>query len=155
MGYNIRFVWVPAHFVILGNDIADDLAKRRSLVSITSSENIFVSNLFSMLRRHISPLRDQKWSSLPPKYTIWRTNIVLITSRQSQFNVKNRSRVQIVNFTRLRLSHNSLRDHAQLLGLYCSPISTQHYEPHKYISSPNVILQVQIQWTKKRTFCET
>lgn len=70
------------------------------------------------------------------------------------FNTGILSKGEIVKFTRFRLNHNRLPNHAYLLGFNHSLLCTLHYEPHKFNFTHLIFTYLNLLKQRKELFCE-
>jgi len=109
---NIRFLWVPSHVKILGNEMADLLAtSTKSYSSSSYSLEIPFSDFLSSHRNSLNKAWLSSQRSLPQNYATSHREISPSTYSRSWFHHLDLSRSTTVNFSRLRLGYNLLPFH--------------------------------------------
>ena len=112
----VSFCWVPAHVGIQGNELADSEAKA-VIANNISFNYIPVSDMKSIIRKHVKKKWQERWSSLDSnrKYKSIRNSI----NRWSSSYQRDR-RTEIV-ITRLRIGHTHVT-HKFLLEGSSAPV---------------------------------
>ncbi|KAF0765352.1 RNase H domain-containing protein, partial [Aphis craccivora] len=124
--YSIKFLWVPSHIGIRGNEVADSLAKSTSKLICPSLTLLPHTDFIPIIRHHTKLLWSLQWSNLPAEFAAKYKHIVPNIPHETWFNNLNLSRSSIVHFNRLRSGHSLLPAHAYKLDLNDSPFCILH-----------------------------
>lgn len=124
MDINVEFLWCPSHVGILGNEVADHLAKLTNSFNRPPILKIPSSDLLSSFRLTIYMAWQDKWSNF--SLANWHKSIVPIIPKHPWFYNLPLSRFQISSFSRLRFGHNRLPFHAFNMSLNHSPFCPKH-----------------------------
>ena len=124
---SIQFLWIPSHIGILGNEVADRLAKSTAITILPSPALLPWTDFSPLLRRHILSLWSTQWNKLPVGFASkYKNTAPIFSNNKTWFNNLNLPRSTTVRFNRLRVGHSLLPDHAYKLGLNDSPMCTLH-----------------------------
>jgi len=124
---SIQFLWIPSHIGILGNEVADWLAKSTAITILPSSVQLPWTDFSLLLRRHILSLWSIQWNNLPIGFASkYKNTAPIISNNRTWINNLNIPRSTTIRFNRLRVGHSLLPDHAYRLGLNDSPMCTLH-----------------------------
>ena len=126
LNYTIHFLWIPSHIGILGNEVADNLAKSTSNLVCPSLTQLPSSDFTLFIKRYISNLWSVYWNNLPANFASRYKYITPNILKNTWFNDLNLPRSLIVQFNRLRMGHTLLPGHSYKLGLNDSPFCTLH-----------------------------
>jgi ribonuclease HI len=126
-GHLLKFLWVPSHVGITGNEKADSLAKVSASSQSRSIHKIPYSDLIPHFHRVIRNAWRSQWTANTATASWFKSSCSDIP-RFPWFSNINLSRFYIISFCRLRFGHNRLPSHAYYLNLNSSPYCPLHDE---------------------------
>jgi len=124
----VKFLWIPSHVGIAGNERADHLAFSTKFLIYSSPFKTPASDFLPIHRKLLRNAWQTKWDSLPPNYAAWHRHIVSSIPKHPWFKDLEISRHLIVSYTRLRIGHSLLPHHSSKLNLNSSPLCTLHHD---------------------------
>ena len=100
---HVTFLWIPGHYGIAGNDLADNLAKEGASLPVPVEEQLALSDVFHLLNDRYAVYLQHRWEEshathmyrIKPKLSVWDTCF-------------QHSREREVLLTRLRCGHTRL-----------------------------------------------
>jgi kelch-like protein 2/3 len=123
----IQLLWIPSHIGILGNEVADRLAKSTAITILPSPDQLPWTDFTPLLRCHVLSLWSNQWNKLLTDFASkYKNTAPKISNNKTWFNNLNLPRSTIVCFNSLRVRHSLLPDHAYKLGLNDSPLCSLH-----------------------------
>jgi len=125
--FQVQLIWIPGHVGILGNEMADRLAKETSTNILPSLIRLPWTDFTPLLIRHVSKLWSLHWTNLPADFASkFKSNIHIIPGGKIWFQGLDLSRPYIIRQNRLRVGHSLLPSHSFKLNLNNSPLCTFH-----------------------------
>lgn len=126
-GFSIRFLWVPSHMRIQGNEVAYSLARSSSNLCLSSSR-IPWSDLIPLLRQYVFSFWSIYWNNSPANFAVRLKSIITNILNRVKFHKVDLPRSSIVHLNRLRIGHQFLTPHAYKLDLNNYPMCTLHMD---------------------------
>ena len=102
-GVTISLCWVPGHVGILGNSLADEVAKAGSEARESVYNEISASDFKSVLHSKIIEMWQQEWDKLVNSNATPFTEIQPLVNKN--WYISGLTRMEFLKFTRLRLGH--------------------------------------------------
>lgn len=114
-GFIIKFVWVPAHYQIFGNEQADCLAKLGATRGIIYERNIFHSEYFAEIKQKSKSSWQIDWDCSDKGR--WCHSICPVVDKKPWFKHLSTSRNFICLFSRLMSNHYISNSHLYRINI--------------------------------------
>lgn len=114
-GYVIKFLWVPAHCGIHGNESADDLAKTGALTGDFFERSILNEEYLPIIKSYVQDKWQQKWTD--DNLGRFCHSILPKTNAKPWFSQYDFNRNLIKNMSRLMANHFCLSSHLFRIGI--------------------------------------
>ena len=120
----VELYWVPGHAAVLGNEIADELARGGSVLRFLGSEPVLGVSRRDIQKRLSCWLVNQHWARWESLGNTQRQvrELILGPSLGAKAKFLSSNRIQSRAVTGLLTGHNTLRRCLHLLGLLDSPL---------------------------------
>ena len=115
-GSEIKFLWVPAHVGIKGNEMADKMAKKAIQKTVVEMNvNISKSEVKSVIWEKVNLMWQEKWSN-----EVKGRHLFNIQESTRINRVGSGKRREEIVLTRLRLGHSALNKNLKIIGYFLS-----------------------------------
>lgn len=114
-GVEVKFLWVPSHKGIPGNDKADELANSRHELDYIDFSQTLVTDIRSSFRSEIVLEWQSLWSNSPHGRDLY--SLSPIVNKPPWFQSVLKPRLFITLFNRLRSSHCCVMSHLQKINI--------------------------------------
>lgn len=137
----VTILWTPSHIGIMGNELADQLAKRATTLNYYADNIQIASDLKQVMKHKIKSLWQNHWNSIPTKLQKIQPSL----SHPYYIGASNLSRQDLAVLRRLRIGHTRFT-HGYLMSSnsrpFCSTCNCIYTVEH-------IILECQ-QYTTRR-----
>ena len=115
-GCEIKFLWVPAHVGVKGNESADKMAKKAiKKLAVEMNVKISKSEVKSMIWERVNVLWQEKWNN-----EVKGRHLYCIQNSIGTKKVMSGDRRKEIVLTRLRLGHSALNKSLHIIGKHQS-----------------------------------